>query len=152
MPTARRIQRPAAEWKNTSARRESNTMDIAVQEENGVHIIRVTGRLIIGSPSDKLNAALEKLEARGSLKIIVNLGAVEQIDSSGLATLVRHMSLLRRESGALRLVCGEGRVREALTITRLLEAIPTFDNEPAAPRRLLLTPPVLLSIPLISSA
>ncbi|MBZ5528853.1 MAG: STAS domain-containing protein [Acidobacteriia bacterium] len=107
-------------------------MDIAVHEEHGVHIVRVTGRLIIGSPSDKLNAALEKLEAGGSLKIIVNLDAVEQIDSSGLATLVRHMSLLRRDSGALRLVCGEGRVREALTITRLLEAIPTYLNESAA--------------------
>jgi hypothetical protein len=42
------------------------------------------------------------------------------------------MSVLRRESGALRLVCGEGRVREALTITRLLEAIPTYGTEPAA--------------------
>jgi len=107
-------------------------MDITVQEENGVHIVRVSGRLIIGSPSDKLNAALEKLEAAGSLKILVNLDDVEQIDSSGLATLVRHMSLLRRDSGALRLVCGEGRVREALTITRLLEAIPTYGTEPAA--------------------
>lgn len=107
-------------------------MDIAVREENGVQVVRVTGRLIIGAPSEKLNDALEKLEARGSRKIVVNLGGVEQIDSSGLATLVRHMSVLRREGGALRLACGTGRVREALTITRLLEAIPTFDTEAAA--------------------
>lgn len=107
-------------------------MEIAVQEEKGVQIIRLRGRLIIGSPSEKLNETLEKLEARGARKILVNLDGIEQIDSSGLATLVRHMSVLRREEGALRLACGEGRVREALTITRLLEAIPTYLTEPEA--------------------
>jgi len=32
----------------------------------------------------------------------------------------------------LRLVCGHGRVRDALTVTRLVEAIPTFESESAA--------------------
>jgi hypothetical protein len=39
---------------------------------------------------------------------------------------------LAREGGVLRLVCGPGRVRDALTVTRLVEAIPTFETEVAA--------------------
>ena len=39
---------------------------------------------------------------------------------------------LARENGALHLVCGHGRVRDALTVTRLVEAIPTFDSDSSA--------------------
>ena len=39
---------------------------------------------------------------------------------------------LAREDGAVHLVIGEGRVRDALTVTRLVEAIPTFESEAAA--------------------
>ena len=54
------------------------------------------------------------------------------LDSSGLSTLVRISIQLAREGGVLRLVCGPGRVRDALTVTRLIEAIPTFESESAA--------------------
>ena len=60
------------------------------------------------------------------------LNSTPQIDSSGLSTLVRISIQLGREGGVLRLVCGPGRVRDALTVTRLAEAIPTFDTESAA--------------------
>ncbi|PYU54300.1 MAG: anti-sigma factor antagonist, partial [Acidobacteria bacterium] len=46
--------------------------------------------------------------------------------------LVRISIKLAREGGVLRLVCGPGRVRDALTVTRLVEAIPTFESESAA--------------------
>ena len=39
---------------------------------------------------------------------------------------------LAREGGVLHLVCGPGRVRDALTVTRLVEAIPTFESDAAA--------------------
>jgi anti-anti-sigma factor len=68
----------------------------------------------------------------GVRKVIVVLTAIPQIDSSGLSTLVRISIKLAREGGVLRLVCGPGRVRDALTVTRLIEAIPTFDTEAAA--------------------
>jgi hypothetical protein len=39
---------------------------------------------------------------------------------------------MAREKGALHLVCGPGRVRDSLTVTRLTDAIPTFQTEAAA--------------------
>jgi len=39
---------------------------------------------------------------------------------------------LARLGGGLHLVIGQGRVRDALTVTRLVEAIPTFESEDQA--------------------
>jgi len=68
----------------------------------------------------------------GAKKVVVLLNGIPQIDSSGISTLVRISIKLAREGGVLRLVCGPGRVRDALTVTRLVEAIPTFESESAA--------------------
>jgi anti-anti-sigma factor len=68
----------------------------------------------------------------GAKKVVAILNGIPQIDSSGISTLVRISIKLAREGGVLRLVCGHGRVRDALTVTRLVEAIPTFESESAA--------------------
>ena len=65
-------------------------------------------------------------------KVIVNLNEIPQIDSSGISAIVKLSISLARQGGGLHLVCGEGRVRDALTVTRLVEAIPTYETESAA--------------------
>jgi anti-sigma B factor antagonist len=107
-------------------------MEISVRESNGVHLLEVRGRLTIGEPSEQLSDALQSVVQRGGRKVIVNLNGVPQIDSSGISSLVRISIQLAREGGALHLVCGSGRVRDALTVTRLVEAIPTFESDSSA--------------------
>ena len=107
-------------------------MEINVRESGGVSILDVHGRLTIGEPSDQLYGALQSVIKKGIRKVIVGLNSTPQIDSYGLSTLVRISIQLAREGGVLRLVCGPGRVRDALPVTRLVEAIPTFDTESAA--------------------
>ncbi len=107
-------------------------MEISVRESDGVHFLSVNGRLTIGEPSEQLTDALQSVVQRGGRKVVVNLNGVPQIDSSGISSLVRSSIQLAREGGALHLVCGRGRVRDALTVTRLVEAIPTFDSDSSA--------------------
>jgi anti-sigma B factor antagonist len=107
-------------------------MEISVREANGVHTLEVHGRLTIGEPSEQLTEVLQSLVQGGSRKVVVNLNGVPQIDSSGISSLVRSSIQLAREGGALHLVCGHGRVRDALTVTRLVEAIPTFETDSSA--------------------
>lgn len=107
-------------------------MELSIREAGEVHIVDVAGRLNIGPTSEQLNAALTKIAEQGGKRVVLNLDGVVQIDSSGISVLVRHMNSLAREGGAMRLICGAGRVRDALTVTRLVEAIPTFDSEAAA--------------------
>jgi anti-anti-sigma factor len=111
---------------------EHPPMEITVRESGTIPILEVRGRLTIGDPSEQLHDALEVVAKAGAHKVIVDLNGVPQIDSSGISALVRISIKLTREGGALRLICGPGRVRDALTVTRLVEAIPTFDTESAA--------------------
>ena len=107
-------------------------MEISVRESDGVHLLKVRGRLTIGEPSEQLNAALQSVVQGGGRKVVIDLNGVPQIDSSGISSLVRVSIQLAREGGAVHLVCGPGRVRDALTVTRLVEAIPTFDSDAKA--------------------
>ena len=107
-------------------------MEIHVREAGGVSILDVHGRLTIGEPAEQLYGALRSVIDKGGRKAVVILNSVPQIDSSGISTLVRISIQLAREGGVLRLVCKPGRVRDALTVTRLVEAIPTFESESAA--------------------
>jgi len=103
-------------------------IEINVRQVDGVFIFDVHGRLTIGDSSDQLTAALSAILQNGARKVVIDLNGVPQIDSSGISSLVRMSVSLGRENGALHLVCLPGRVRDALTVTRLVEAIPTFDS------------------------
>ena len=106
--------------------------DINVRESGDVRIVDATGRLTIGEASERLNEVLSGLAEKGARKILVNLNGVPQIDSSGISAIVRNSITLGRDGGRLHLICKAGRVRDALSVTRLVEAIPTFDSEAAA--------------------
>ena len=103
-------------------------IEINVREEAGICIFDVHGRLTIGDSSDQLTAALNSVLEDGARKVVIDLNGVPQIDSSGISSLVRMSVSLVREGGILHLVCKSGRVLDALTVTRLVEAIPTFDT------------------------
>jgi anti-anti-sigma factor len=107
-------------------------MEISVREDKGIQMLEVRGRLTIGEPAEQLNEALQAIVQRGGRKVVINLNGVPQIDSSGISSLVRISIQLAREGGAVHLVCGPGRVRDSLTVTRLVEAIPTFESDSTA--------------------
>src|SRR6266550_398379 len=92
-------------------------MEINVRESGGVSVLEVHGRLTIGEPAERLHDALESVVQGGAKKVVAVLNGIPQIDSSGISTLVRISIKL---------------VRDALTVTRLVEAIPTFESESAA--------------------
>src|SRR6516162_6990684 len=111
---------------------EHPPLEISVSESSGVHLLRVRGRLTIGEASKQLSEAFQRIVREAARKVVLNLEAVPQIDSSGISSLVSICLQLAREGGALHLVCGAGRVREALRVTRLLDVIPTFESDAAA--------------------
>src|SRR5579883_1643977 len=127
-----RIMHPCLSSSSAILMPERTPMEITIRDAGGVSVVEVRGRLTIGEPAEQLHEALQAIIKDGVRKVVVILNHVPQIDSSGISTLVRISIRLGREGGVLRLVCGPGRVRDALTVTRLVEAIPTFDSESAA--------------------
>jgi len=106
-------------------------MEINVRESGPVSVLEVHGRLTSASPPSSSMTPSNPSSGRCE-KGCRHPERHPQIDSSGISTLVRISIKLAREGGVLRLVCGPGRVRDALTVTRLIEAIPTFESESAA--------------------
>ena len=107
-------------------------LEVTSKENGGIHFVDVHGRLTIGDPSEQLSAYMNNLVSQGARKVIINLNNIPQIDSSGISAIVKLSIALARQGGGLHLVCGHGRVRDALTVTRLVDAIPTYESESAA--------------------
>ena len=115
-----------------AGKRHTVGLEITIREDGDVTILDLKGRATIGLGNDLLNAKLRKVVEDGSKKLLINLAELTQIDSSGISSLVRTFVTLERNKGALKFLNPAGRVKEVLAVTRLLAAIPTFDNEPAA--------------------
>jgi anti-sigma B factor antagonist len=107
-------------------------LEILSRKDGDIIVIEPRGRATLGENSELLDRELQRLAAEGWKKMLVDLTGLIQIDSSGISALVRQCTGLTRKGGSLRLVCPTGRVHDALSVTRLLDAIPTFDTLPKA--------------------
>ncbi len=107
-------------------------LQISSRKSGDVVIFDLQGRATIGRSSDELSAELRKAIDGGNRKILVNLTGVSQVDSSGISTIVRNFVTVRRLGGTLKLLHPSGHVYEVLELTRLLQTIPSFNDEAAA--------------------
>lgn len=107
-------------------------LQVSTRQVGEVTVLDVQGRATLGPGNDALSAALRKLADAGTSKVLVNLSGVSQMDSSGISTIVRSFVTLERRGSKLKLLKPAGHVREVLHLTRLIQSIPTFDDEPTA--------------------
>ncbi len=109
-------------------------MAFAVQERRSgpVAILGLTGRLIMGEATDKLDAALRKLVEAGERAVLLDCAGVPVVDSQGIKSIVWGLTSLQKRGGKLKLLKISPRVREVLDMTRLLTVIETFDDEAKA--------------------
>src|ERR1700735_509442 len=113
---------------------EQNAMplEISIRESDGVTIVDLEGRASIGPNTDRLDHALRRLAADGVRKILVNLAGLTMMDSSGIATIAGTYVSLTRQGGSLKLLRPSDRVREVLVVMRILNSIPTYEDEAEA--------------------
>jgi anti-sigma B factor antagonist len=105
---------------------------ISMRECGDVTIVDLKGKATIGVDNDLLNSHLRKLVAKGARKLLLNLADVTQVDSSSIGTIAAAYLSLSRQGGSLRLLRPRGRVRMVLGELRLLDSIPTFEDETRA--------------------
>ncbi len=109
-------------------------MEAVVKERQAgsVTILELSGRLHIGAAVEELDQKLQRLVAEGRTALLLDCSQVAGIDSQGIKTLVRGVISAQRRGGKLKLLKLTPRVREVLSITRLLTVIESFDDEQAA--------------------
>jgi len=102
------------------------------RQVDGITVVDLSGRIVLGEGSDILREALRDLVSRGHKKILLNLGDVNYIDSSGLGALVSGYTSLTGQQGQLKLLNLTKKVHDLLQITKLLTVFEVFDDERAA--------------------
>jgi anti-sigma B factor antagonist len=107
-------------------------LQIAIRESGDVTIVDIQGRATIGRGNDLLNSYLRKLIDEGKQKLLLNMAGLTQVDSSSISTIVRAFVSLRNQGGSLKLLSPCGRVRMALEVLHLLDAIPSSEDETKA--------------------
>jgi len=95
-------------------------------------VLDLNGRATIGREADNPNEALRQELNAGTRKLPANLTDLAQVDSSGLANLVRTFVSMRCSGGVMHLVAPPGRVREVFELLQLSRAINCFADEASA--------------------
>ena len=105
------------------------SMKATNRQVDGVAVVDMSGRITLGEGSVVLRDTIRDLIGKGSKKILLNLGDVTYIDSSGIGELVSAFTAVRREGGELKLLNLTKRVRALLQITKLLTVFDITDDE-----------------------
>ena len=100
-------------------------LEIAESVREDVVILTLKGRLTLGE-SNIVRERITQLSAAGKHNVVVDLGAVEYIDSTGLGILVICFTSLKKQGGALKLVNPNKRNVELLLLTKLHTVFEVF--------------------------
>jgi anti-sigma B factor antagonist len=108
--------------------------DITISERQAgdVTVLDLEGKVTIGEGSVTLRNAIRRLLGEGKNKILLNLGGVGYIDSSGIGELVSSYTAVKKEGGTLKLLNLTQKIQDLLAITKLLTVFDTFDDEASA--------------------
>jgi anti-sigma B factor antagonist len=108
------------------------SMKLTTREVSGVTIVDLSGKITLGEGGLTLRDEVRKLLAAGQKKIVLNLGEVNYIDSSGLGELVSAYTAVKNAGGELKLLNLTSKVRDLLVITKLVTVFDVKDDEAAA--------------------
>jgi anti-sigma B factor antagonist len=110
------------------------TIKANTRQVDGVTVVDLSGRITLGEGSSILRDTVRELLGRGQKKILLNLGDVTYIDSSGIGELVSAYTTMTNQGGQLKLLNLTKKVKDLLQITKLYTVFDVFEEETSAVR------------------
>jgi anti-sigma B factor antagonist len=107
-------------------------LEVKERQAGDVTILDMRGAVRIGEGSIALRDAIRGLAGEGKKKVLLNLGGVNYVDSSGIGELIANYTTISRQGGQLKLLNLTDRIQNLLVITKLLTVFDAFDNEAEA--------------------
>ena len=105
-------------------------MRISERMIGNVVIVDVSGKITLGDMGDaQLKDKMRSLVQQGHKNVLLNLGDVPYVDSAGLGEIVQAYATVNKNGGSLKLVNTTKRIKDLLSITKLLTVFDTFDTE-----------------------
>lgn len=95
---------------------------LVTRDVDGYSVVEVSGEVDVYT-APQLDEQLSTLVEGGSYKLIVDLSAVEFLDSTGLGVLVKALKRVREHDGSLAVITATDRISKVFRITGLDTAI-----------------------------
>jgi len=108
------------------------TMKASTRQVDGITIVDLSGRITLGEGSVVLRDTIRDVVAAGNKRILLNLGDVTYIDSSGIGELVSSFTSVRNQGCELKLLNLTKKVHDLLQITKLYTVFDIKDDEAQA--------------------
>jgi anti-sigma B factor antagonist len=109
-------------------------VDIDIRKFGEVQVLRPRGPLTLGPPVDSLRQALDQVLNAGDTSLVLNLGEVRWIDSSGIGVVVKGLTSAKRLGGTLKLVNPSKLAQQTLKMCGLLPLFEIYAEEDEAVR------------------
>ena len=107
-------------------------MKTSTRQAGDVTIVQMKGRIVLGEESASLRDLVRDLLSKGHRKILINLGDVNYIDSSGLGSLVSAFTSVKKQGGELKLLNLTNKVHDVMQITKLYTIFEILNDEAVA--------------------
>jgi anti-sigma B factor antagonist len=120
------------EYEDASGGESQLTMKANNRQIDGITIVDLSGRIVLGEDTALLRKTVRDLIAGGHKRVLLNLAEVPFIDSSGIGELVSAFTAVRREGGDVKLLKLTRRVSDVLQIVKLETVFDVFNDEAAA--------------------
>jgi anti-sigma B factor antagonist len=104
-------------------------LEIHQKEHEGITLLELKGRVTMGPEATALREKVGALNTAGIRKVVLNLGGVDYIDSTGLGALVMCSTTLRKNNGTIKLLNLTRRNIELLVMTKLATVFEIFADE-----------------------
>jgi anti-sigma B factor antagonist len=110
------------------------TLKMTDSEADGVSVVELDGRIVLGEESNSFREKLKSLIAEGKKKIVLNMADIKYIDSAGLGTLVAAHLSAKNQGASVRLCHLGKKFHEVMQMTKLLTVFDVYDTEATAVR------------------
>ena len=102
-----------------------------IKEEiiDGIKVIRLSGKVISGPDLMDLKTVFQASISNAMGNVLLDLGHVSWMDSSGLGVLVSGHTSLARDGGRMAILNATKKIHELFIITKLITIFETFTDE-----------------------
>ncbi len=104
-------------------------MKISSRQREGITILQPQGKITIGVGDVALRDAVHQALDGGAKKILLDLGQVTTVDSSGIGEMVSAFTTVTNRGGQLKLLSLPPKVTDILQITQLITVFDVYDSE-----------------------
>jgi anti-sigma B factor antagonist len=117
-----------------------SALSIVERQLDDVTVLALTGQILIDDGDLAFGRKIRDLIERGHVEIVVDLGGVTYIDSSGVGMLVGKLKAVREKGGDIRLLHVTTRGQRLFGMLKILTVFEVFEDEAQAVRSFAVRP------------